>query len=202
MEKKAIAVLAAVIFSIGLPPSVYAECYEKNESPAEMQEMTNDNSGISAVNLYSDVSNDSEVNSGRYTLTYPMQRGVSLPTEKHDLTKGNYTANIEQLGARWLYTNKFFYSSSSGRLYVKYSVKTISANGYRMAIGVYDLTTDTSYTDFETDYLPSNGSYLNGQMYFSGLNPDHQYAVMFGSVSEDGTIGIISGTAEIGQSRI
>lgn len=202
MKMKIIAFLSAFTLTVCSPSVVYADCYVNNNISVYSQALYGENSGISANNLYSDITSDSIIYNGNYNLTYPIQRGLSLPTSSHNLEDSNYTANIVQLGARWLYTNKFFYCSSNGRLYVKYNVSTSSANGHYMRIGVYDLTTDTSYTDFKTNVLPASGKALSGQMYFSRLNPDHQYAICFLSVSDDGTIGLISGTAQIGHNYL
>lgn len=109
-----------------------------------------------------------------------MARGTAIPSEEWDFNEdGAYHANLDEVASTtWLYTNYFFYCSDDGEIYVKYRVKRNSNSYIKMRISVYDLTTDTSYNAFLTDYLPIS-SYLTNQMYFSGLNSSHQYAIRF-----------------------
>lgn len=123
------------------------------------------------------------------------------PTKLYDLSEEDYFADLQEVAsAVWLYTNYFFYCSNDGKIYVKYKVKRNSNDRIKMRISVYDLTTDTSYDAFLTDYLPIT-SYLTDQMYFSGLTKDHQYAIRF-KVYWEIDPSTITGEAFIGHDHI
>lgn len=121
----------------------------------------------------------------------------------YDLSASDYDADLAEVSpVRWLYTNKYFLCSSSGRIYVDYSIKILEgASRASMKIGIFDLTANTSYTNFSTDEITNTVSYSAGNMYFSGLNPDHFYCVGF--LSAPSTIGetpLLKGSAVISQS--
>ncbi len=133
--------------------------------------------------------------------TNNITRGKYLPTKLYDLSEDDYYADLQEVAsAVWLYTNYFFYCSDDGKIYVKYRVKRNSNDRIKMRISVYDLTTDTSYDAFLTDYLPIT-SYLTDQMYFSGLTVDHQYAIRF-KVYWEIDPSTITGEAYVGHDHI
>lgn len=135
-------------------------------------------------------------------------RGVTKPTTSleyfYDLSNGNnYNAALTVVSpARWLYTNKYFYSSSDGKLYVKYKVKLLAWYGANLNIAIFDLTQGTAYTKYESSKIESKTNYIQEQMFFSGLNPNHQYAIGFLSKSISGEAETITGAAIISQSYI
>ena len=123
----------------------------------------------------------------------------------YDLSSSNYDADLVEVSPNmWLYTNKYFTCSSSGEIHVYMRVKKKSGiDDVKMRIGIFDLTENTSYTDFLTKEITSRVSYTTGGMYFSGLNPDHYYAVGFkAELSGIGEVTLLTGSAEIGQSAI
>lgn len=135
-------------------------------------------------------------------------RSTTKPTTSleyyFDLSGGaEYNAKFTGVTPRvWLYTNKYFYCSQDGYLYVKIKAKLEAWYGAKMRIGIFDLTTGTSNTDFLSEPIDSCTSYFTGSMYFYNLNPNHQYAIGFKSVSLSGEVETLCGGALISQSHI
>lgn len=133
------------------------------------------------------------------------QRSISVPTELYDVSSNTYKATLDEVSnIRWLYTNYYFNCSSDGKLYVKYKVSRTTDDEAKLRIGIYDITAGTSYTAFLTDELPYyyTEDPLENQMYFSGLNSSHDYAVMFCASPLYSHVAKATGTAIICQKLI
>ncbi len=120
----------------------------------------------------------------------------------YDISNGKtYNAKFTGLNSQWLYTNKYFNCSSSGRIYVKYKVRLEAWYAADFHIQIYDLTMGTFYncTAKRVESIPN---YTVDEMYFMGLNPDHYYAVAFRCTTASGEFETIRGGALIGQSHI
>lgn len=132
-------------------------------------------------------------------VVYSSSKPALVQSNYYDLFSSDYNADLQEVAPRWLYTNKYFLCSSSGRIYVDYNVqKDVGTSNDKMQIGIFDLSANTSYTDFKTGNI---NDFLTGRMYFSGLNSDHFYAVGFAAVpSTIGVNPIFHGSAVISHS--
>lgn len=133
------------------------------------------------------------------------QRSTEVPTEFCDVSSNTYKATLDEVtNMNWLYTNCYFNCSSVGELYVKYKVSRTHVNEAKLRIGIYDITAGTSYTAFLTSELPYfyTDDPLEEQMYFSGLNSTHNYAVCFCVSPTYAHVSKATGTAIICQKRI
>ncbi len=107
-----------------------------------------------------------------------MIRSLEIPTSYWNLGTGYYTANLEIVSNKWLYTNFYFRPNEDGRIYFDCN---LSSGGYPVQIGVLDIDDNYVYyynyyvtADYYPDYFPINS-------YFYNLDPEKDYAVCWRS---------------------
>lgn len=120
---------------------------------------------------------------------------TSRPTAYYDLSRSDYTANLECVGVNWLYTNYYFYPSSNGEIHVDYTIYSYTGRSTPMKIGFYDLTDKKWAADFTTSGSTMSG--ISEGMYAYNLNINHKYAVAFTAVQDGFTKDAVYGTAVI-----
>ncbi|MDR0501070.1 MAG: hypothetical protein LBG97_07545 [Coriobacteriales bacterium] len=105
-------------------------------------------------------------------------RGLVPPSTYWNLGASNYNASLVQVtNAGNLYTNYFFYSNSSARIYVDYNV-SVSGGNSGMIIGCYDRVTGATVATFTVSDITTS-AFKCGSMYFYNLNTSHTYAIYF-----------------------
>lgn len=133
------------------------------------------------------------------TLTGISTRSLEHPTRKWNFDEGNYNANIEELGSKWLFTNYYFTGEDS--LTVDYDMECMPM--YEFHVGCYDLTSGKWHEDEHIVTMraqsPDFAGRTTGVCGFGDLNTTHRYAIAFKVYNKSGTSGFmaIEGSAEI-----
>lgn len=126
------------------------------------------------------------------TISAPLARSTSRPTNPFDLSKKDYEATLTLVSTSWLYTNFYFKPNSEGRIYVDCTIDSgIAAQTIRM--GILDM--DTKQISYYEYYVTSVGDRLD--TYFYNLDPAKNYAVCWISVYDHFTHTSFSGSATI-----
>lgn len=122
-------------------------------------------------------------------------KSTSIPQELYDLSKKNYTANLQTVGIYWLYTNYYFYGNKDGKLNVTYTIYSDTGRLTSMEVGLYDLDDKRMETTWLSSAAPTTG--ITESFQFKNLDPTHRYAVAFKAVPESFTHDTVHGSAII-----
>lgn len=103
-------------------------------------------------------------------------RSTSVPTKYWNLSKKDYSADLQIVGRDWLYTNYYYHPNGDGIINVDYNV-VADKSTTTLYIGLYDLTQAKLVVEFTVSNVRTSGK--KGSMYFYNLVPSHNYAVCF-----------------------
>ena len=124
------------------------------------------------------------------TLRYPNTRSTSLPTEGMSMKSESkvYDASIEELGNKWLYTNKYFYDTDF--LCASFLIDYNPGNDF--VIACYDMTSKTWVKEqtFEMPYSVYPPEHLGGYFSTPQLNTSHHYVIAFKEVNGSHTASL------------
>ncbi|MDR0500781.1 MAG: hypothetical protein LBG97_06000 [Coriobacteriales bacterium] len=155
-------VVLGVVFAM-LPLTAYADTIDENAVPSAAETMI-----VAPETQYDDA----------LVGTTSLLRALYIPTSYWNLASSSYSATLAQVtNVGRLYTNYYFSTNSSSRIYVDYNVSALGG-GSGMTIGCYDITSGSVATTFSVTGITTS-AFKTGSMYFYNLNANHMYAIYF-----------------------
>lgn len=119
-------------------------------------------------------------------------RSTTKPTKYWNLASKDYTGNLIEVRASWLYTNYYFSPNNSGALNLDYNISPINMNGTKMKIGIYNKSTDKFVKYYTTGGVPTAAC-----IRVTGLNKNQHYAFAFTAVRDPNAYNGIRGTIRV-----
>lgn len=114
------------------------------------------------------------------------------PTQSWSLNNNPYHATLDTVGTGYLYTNYYFYPSSSGEFHVDYDVTNDGGAILEIIACDLDNNVNTIWTSSSLKATETTGS-----MYFYNLNTSHKYAIAFASKYDGFSVTYIYGSTTI-----